>query len=610
MRRNYNNASLTNVFQILTLCMQFTAGKTEHTLVDISKRYLKKRLQMDCEDNRHLIEFIITDKNLGQVGQWHCRTNTQLGDGSELDLKICSIASKESDTASKDSIHFTNFEQLKSHLCSCRKVTELPSVIIMCNHSTRVRELIRFIKWAKSSTETNDSINPCPHIPSMKLSLSISIDEAHKFVSQTKPLVNACLKLAENNNPLLTQFLFISATFTNEDGKSRFWKTLSDIGLHELGNLLKTLRTSSDLETLSANYHSILDNVWHVSDTTEETENFIKSVESTIREQCSRRKIIFAPARYLTSSHDDVTTYFNENGYTVLLFNGKFKGFCYPDGTRIPFTIYRQIHNIKNNEEDYNVFKHYAQSNQLQNIAITGFECISTGLTLQTNGFQFTHAILSNDILADKDAAIQIVGRNAGNKSFVSPVTIISTQRVKQTCEEYMKTMNNILSINPSVIHREDMHTNQSRTIPVKFTLTDDIHSKLLELRPAQMKGGRLPRDAILSLLRCAVNSGECTIEDNNNIYKFNIHDNYRLKCIRCAYNGCKIHTFRLGNHYQNFLTHKGEGQKNDPMEFSIDMSEETMDGFKMSRSNETYRNDKNVLWITFNATPNDQVDE
>ena len=89
----------------------------------------------------------------------------------------------------------------------------------------------------------------------------------------------------------------------------------------------------------------------------------------------NERKIIFTPAHLYTEaegvgSHMEVVSYFNDKKYCVFIMNGKFKGFIYPDKSKIELTQF----NIENNITIINIpFKHSALLNLIQYIYNGGF---------------------------------------------------------------------------------------------------------------------------------------------------------------------------------------------------------------------------------------------
>jgi hypothetical protein len=59
------------MFKLRTKPTQFTKGKTEDTLCDLTQRYL---FNID-ETNYHLIDIIVTNNSLPETEQWKFRTD-------------------------------------------------------------------------------------------------------------------------------------------------------------------------------------------------------------------------------------------------------------------------------------------------------------------------------------------------------------------------------------------------------------------------------------------------------------------------------------------------------------------------------------------------------
>ena len=74
-----NNTSQRNVqktcFKLRTKPPQFTKGKTEETINDITQRYL-----LTCSnviESEHIIDIVITNNSLPETEQWKVRTEKQ-----------------------------------------------------------------------------------------------------------------------------------------------------------------------------------------------------------------------------------------------------------------------------------------------------------------------------------------------------------------------------------------------------------------------------------------------------------------------------------------------------------------------------------------------------
>lgn len=63
------------MYKLCTRPTQFTPGKTQETLCDISKRYEINKLLYTS--THHLLEIIVTNKSLQETEQWKYRTTKE-----------------------------------------------------------------------------------------------------------------------------------------------------------------------------------------------------------------------------------------------------------------------------------------------------------------------------------------------------------------------------------------------------------------------------------------------------------------------------------------------------------------------------------------------------
>ena len=193
----------------------------------------------------------------------------------------------------------------------------------------------------------------------------------------------------------------------------------------------------------------------------------------------STRKIIFSPAQLFTAkecvgSHEEVVKFYNELGFTVYLSNGKFKGFIEPNGERITLDDFNTAHNITGELRD--TMREWAKIYPQKNIAITGYWTIERGITFQTDGFNFTHAIICDYHKQLLNKLVQLIGRLTGNKRYIEQkCNIICPQHIIDTVNTLVNKTIELRKENPENYNATDFTDNRS-SIPVKLTFVDDEH--------------------------------------------------------------------------------------------------------------------------------------
>jgi hypothetical protein len=121
---------------------------------------------------------------------------------------------------------------------------------------------------------------------------------------------------------------------------------------------------------------------------------------------------LFAPGNVERASHEEIARNLNERGFVVLLLNGEFKGFLFPDGRRIPLTMKATV---EDPDELSETLADFYEEYELENVpfAVTGYLCLGRGITFQSSRFLFDYAILPT--IRKEGEAYQCVARVFGN---------------------------------------------------------------------------------------------------------------------------------------------------------------------------------------------------
>lgn len=189
------------------------------------------------------------------------------------------------------------------------------------------------------------------------------------------------------------------------------------------------------------------------------------------------RKIIFSPAHLFTEkervgSHNEVVQFYTSLDFTVYLSNGKFKGFIEPNGERMSLEDFNRENNITGELRD--TLREWARIYPDKNLAITGYWTIERGITFQTDGINFTHAIISDYHKQLLNKLIQLIGRLTGNKKYIQHLcNIVCPQHIIDTVDMLVNKTIELRRNNPENYNFTDFSDNNS-SIPVKVTFLDE----------------------------------------------------------------------------------------------------------------------------------------
>lgn len=553
------------MFKLRTKPTQFTKGKTEDTLCDLTQRYLLNINETDY----HLIDIIVTNKSLPETEQWKFRTDKTFKNFKNITIDI--LSSKSND--------YNTIGGYIQNILNCKTKEELPNILIICYHTKRVcDDLITMFNIFGG----NNYIQP-----SNKIKFHISFDEPDANLGVTKKFIKKIKGFIDKS--LITGILFITATPIEE-----FWKMLNDSGIKTLLNM--NFNNTQNFDEELNNYRAFKEHI--IIEHNNETTNplyYIIDVFSNKLINENERKILFTPAHLYTDtegvgSHMEVVSYFNDKNYCVFVMNGKFKGFIYPDKSKIELTKF----NIENNidgELRESLMK-WNELNPTINLAITGYWVIERGITFNTTGFNFTDMILSNYHLSSMGKLIQLAGRGSGGKIYVNKMNVICTTKIKDTIINFNKNLEEICSLNPEYFNRTDF-VDTNNTIPVKMVINDnDLLKIILDIRDKSKRGYK---QQLHNILTEGIKEDKISIFDRNNIKKFDISSR-TLNQVRMYKLGDKIDVRRFKNFNEAYENYKSVSQSGDENQYNIDLAKDEyiQDGFI---------NNTNTLWITFKSS-------
>ena len=558
------------MFKLRTKPTQFTKGKTEDTLCDLTQRYLWNR---DPDSEYHLIDIIVTNKSLPETEQWKFRADKkfQIFKENENENIIIDILSSKSNDYNTIGSYIQN-------IFNCEKKEDLPNILIICYHTKRVcDDLITMFNIFGG----NNYIKP-----SNKIKFHISFDEPDANLGVTKNFMKRVKKFIENS--LIIGILFITATPVDE-----FWKMLNNSGINTLLNM--NLNTIQDFDEELKNYRAFKDHniIEHDNETSNPLYYLIDIFSNKIIDE-SERKIIFAPAHSYTNtegvgSHMEFVSYFNDKNYCVLVMNGKFKGFIYPYPDKRTVTLEQFNFENKINDELRESLAKWNELNPTTNLVITGYYVIERGITFNTTGFNFTDMILSNYHLSSMGKLIQLAGRATGGKKYVDKMNIICTTKIKDTVIKFNKKLEEICTLNPVSFNRTDFQ-DTNNTIPVKMIIHDnDLLNKIIDIRDKSKKGYK---QELHRILKTGICENKIEVFDKNNIKKFNI-ESRTLHQVRMYKHGDIINVRRFKNFNDAFENCKSVSQSGDEKQYNIDMARDKY-------IHDDFINTTDTMWITY----------
>ena len=552
----------TTMFKLRTKPTQFTKGKTEDTLCDLTQRYLLNINETDY----HLIDIIVTNKSLPETEQWKIRTDKTFKNFKNITIDI--LSSKSND--------YNTIGSYIQNILSCKTKEELPNILIICYHAKRVcDDLITMFNIFGG----NNYIQP-----SNKIKFHISFDEPDANLGVTKKFIKKIKEFIDKS--LITGILFITATPIEE-----FWKMLNESGIKTLLNM--NFNNTQNFDEELNNYRAFTEHniIEHNNETTNPLYYIIDAFSHRLIDE-NERKILFTPAHLYTDaegvgSHMEIVSYFNDKNYCVFVMNGKFKGFIYPNKIKVELTQFNIKNNVKGELRD-SLMK-WNELNPTINLAITGYWVIERGITFNTTGFNFTDMILSNYHLSSMGKLIQLAGRGSGGKLYVNKMNVICTTKIKNTIINFNKNLEEICSLNPEYFNRTDF-VDTNNTIPVKMIIDDNELLKLIiDIRDKSKRGYK---QQLHDILIEGIKENKISIFDRNNIKKFNI-SSMILNHVRMYKLGNKIDVRRFRNFNEAYENYKSVSQSGDKNEYNIDLAKDEyiQDGFI---------HNINTLWITF----------
>ena len=349
------------------------------------------------EDGKKNINFILCDNNLLLVLQTSDRLNT--------DKDLCQFRNSETGEL------YTEFSSSKR--TSTNKSSDIFRLIttgdiqniISCSNGKRCDDIFKIMKDINRVSYMKDQFH-----------FNIWYDEADKFITLIDNYMLPAIEEFDNLS-------FYPITATPEKIITYF----KEINIWAIEN-----------PTLP-HYHGWNDNniIQYDNKICSKNSEFLNHILNTNRTEIKPNTKWFIPANNTKVSHLEIKDICREYGFVTMIINGNGIILYFPDGkiiecekNDIPEIL---IHTIYND----NKLHQYP-------FAITGYQCISRGISISSDKFMLTHSIMPLK-MKNKSELSQIAGRMKGNQkgwSNYKVPTVFCSQYFNETAKEYeMKTI-------------------------------------------------------------------------------------------------------------------------------------------------------------------------
>jgi hypothetical protein len=380
---------------------QFTNGKTMHCL-DVMKKMCDAAI---TDSRKETVHFIFANNNLVEVENWKSKM-TRNGNHFAISSSRTRIKPKE--------------------LCY-DIVTNTLRYILMCTHPKRLDQTFNVVIQEL-----------CTHYRD-RFQVAVWFDEFHENHHMIRPFLQEIY-------PNVVRYTGITATPTQE-----MWNTLVDCNFSEDVSLDHTYT-----EEARKMYQSVIDHK-HI-DTPENIHSqkdlLIEVLNHREKYKVTNNSILFVPGKFQTKTHEEIKNIAQQYKCNAVLINGTTKTIQYWNGRSEEL-------NKKNNQEGviYTLAKLYNTSNELKQhpLIITGYKCISTGVTINLPNFQVTHALFYKNAARTEDM-VQLMHRMAGHRNCVrTDMLVICDKESWDSVERYTKIMENFLRKGEKIMNQKSL---------------------------------------------------------------------------------------------------------------------------------------------------------
>ena len=433
------------------ICKPEQSGKTFVMIHEIIEAFKNKN------NNERIINIILCDNSLLLNKQTKSRLDSDLNTLLFKDKKYIELSSGKNAECKKIDEVFTKI------------IYNNIDNIIMCTNSVRIDDIVKIITMIDSIKEKYLDI----------FKFNIWIDEVDKYISF---LDNTFI-------PMCNHF--------NKDNYIKVWGITATP--EKLFKTYKTIQVYPIEDTTSPNYHGWNDNIIKLYESSS-LYNFIKNILSSNKSLIKNNTKWFIPGKNKKKSHEHIKKICLGFNMAVIIVNG--------DGIKLVLPNQEIKYYSKNEDFNKKIIDIYNE-NELHNypLVITGYICISRGISIMSNNFIFDYSILCH--YTSKPEASQLAGRLKGNikhlQNYKKPI-IFTTEKFNKIAIEMenksielgkIAALKVDESFKPVITLNEYNNISINKTIPILIKVTNE---KFLELTKKQ--GKHYNEELILSYIK------------------------------------------------------------------------------------------------------------
>ena len=428
------------------ICKPEQSGKTFVMIHEIIEAFKNKN------ENERIINIILCDNSLLLNKQTKSRLDSDLNTLLFKGKKYIELSSGKNAECKKIDEVFTKI------------IYNNIDNIIMCTNSVRIDDIVKIITMIDSIKNKYLDI----------FKFNIWIDEVDKYISF---LDNTFI-------PLCKQY--------NKDNYIKVWGITATPD--KLFKTYKSIQVYPIEDTTSPNYHGWNDNIIKLYESSK-LYIFIKHILKENKSLIKNNTRWFIPGKNTKKSHEHIKKICLCFKMAVIIVNG--------DGIKL--VLPNQEIKLYSKNDDFNkkIIDIYNE-NKLYNypLVITGYICISRGISIMSNDFIFDYAILCH--YTSKPEASQLAGRLKGNikqlKNYKKPIVFTTEKFNKIAIEMENKSVElgkiAAMKVNefftPVITFNEYSNISIAKTVPILIKVS---YEKFLELTE---KNGKSYNDKLI----------------------------------------------------------------------------------------------------------------
>ena len=341
------------------------SGKTFLMLQELVKCYSNDSDLND--DDIYTVNFIICDNNLLLVLQ----TGTRIeGDSNLKEYKNKLTGEIFAEFSSARNSNAKNYKEVQQKIL----VEDIRTIVFCANHY-RWADSVRIIEGIQESK-----------VGKNKFKYNFWIDEADKFL---KPITNILV-------PLISKYNFIRLYLLTATSP----KLINGLGIVKVFPI--------ENPTLPFYHGWNYNKITFISDKTVKNNfTYVENILTNYKQEITIGSKWFIPSQKTQVSHLRMKDICLKAGFAVAVINGKGFSIYLPDGTS-----YNEKKDDFPERLIYNLYTKYELYKYP--FAITGYLCISRGITINSEHFMISHAIMPCNV-GDESECSQLAGRMKGN---------------------------------------------------------------------------------------------------------------------------------------------------------------------------------------------------